>query len=183
MNDWLVAGWLAGWMSRWIHRSINLGLFFPAFSVLGSIFFSSQNCYLLSDLQSNQATNKMLTWPALILSMYLTIDLETFILCKHQQPFSWPCGHAYALPWCWSRFPCIIIWATVEMHSSLSLEESDVTLTSKTLGRVCFLDFPRPSALVLNPQGKKTNAFSFSQSHQLTFQSTALCFSLHVLNN
>lgn len=43
------------WMNTRVNHSWE---FFLALAVLGSIFFPSQNCYLLSELQSNQGTNE-----------------------------------------------------------------------------------------------------------------------------
>ena len=60
MDEWMdgwMDGWIDVWAGRWMNQSIKLGPFSSPLKSC-SISFPSQNCYLLSELLSNQATNQ-----------------------------------------------------------------------------------------------------------------------------
>lgn len=118
-----------GRAGRWMHRWINLG----PFKFLAAFPFQVRIAIYYPNYKVIRPPTKMLTWPALIFSMYLTTDLKTFILSKYHEPFS-GCLFTFMLFLCADCvFLYFIIYITVVMllvttFFSEVVEEADVTL-------------------------------------------------------
>lgn len=97
--------------SRTIFWWINLG----PFIFLAAFPFQVRIAIYYPNYRVIRPPTKMLTWPALIFSRYLTTDLKTFILSKYHQPFS-GCLFIFMLVLCANcMFLYFIIYITVVM--------------------------------------------------------------------
>lgn len=138
ISDWLVDGWVGRQMDESTNQSRTI---FQPFKSLAAFPFQVRIAIYYLNYPVIKSPAKILTWPALILSKYLTTDLEAFILSKCYSPFSgclvtgsFVCA-PFALLMC---FPCSLICITLVMLLrtalfSKAVEESDVTFSLSAL--------------------------------------------------